>query len=97
MFKIGDKVRIIKYGSLWKIHKSEYEFMCKYFNETPDYSDIYIEDESIIWKDTNKNLIGKEGVIRKVSESQPGFLQYALDGIPEKTAWYNHTQLELII
>lgn len=97
MFKLGDKVRIIKYGSLWKIHKSEYEFMCNYFNEKPDYSDVYLTDDEVLWLDMHKSLVGKEGIITKITEPQPGLLQYAIEGISEKTAWYNHTQLELVL
>ena len=56
---------------------------------------------SLIWDCTGSNptttdisegAIGKEGVVVKISESG----KYAVDGIPEKYAWYNDDQLELI-
>ncbi len=45
--------------------------------------------------DTTPEIVGKEGIIVK-SERTQGIPSYAVDGIPEKYAWYDENQLELI-
>jgi hypothetical protein len=70
--KVGDKVRVINYGSLlW---------------ENDKYGNLTTFDMS-------PELIGKEGVVSKVTKTQ-GVTEYAVDGIPEKHAWYDRDQLE---
>lgn len=44
--------------------------------------------------DMSPELVGQEGIICEVSNTQ-GRLQYAVDGIKGKHAWYNRGQLEL--
>jgi hypothetical protein len=75
-FKVGDKVKVVKYGHIIHHYKSE----------TGNWAA----------EDISPDIVGKEGVVREVSNSQPGWVTYALDGIPEKTAWYNQNQLELV-
>ncbi len=86
-FKKGDKVRIIKYGSLIWMNKKA---------ENPKVSwPIVSEDENRIWYDPMSQLIGKEGIIEERNDRTER-LQYSIRGIPGKHAWYNGDQLELI-
>lgn len=43
--------------------------------------------------DMTPEIIGKEGII---CIANGGYQGYAINGIPEKHAWYNEDQLELI-
>ncbi len=85
--QIGDKVEIVKYGSLmWEnTDVQTYFSACKSFKE-------YSRNGSIIWFDTNPELIGKHGVVVGISPTGG----YKLDGIPKKTAWYDEKQLKII-
>ena len=81
-FGIGDKVRIVNYGSImvettrnapikgWPIIK-----------ETKDWRYVDFQPE----------LVGKIGLIREATQGQ-----YALSGIKGKEAWYDQGQLEMI-
>lgn len=80
-FKIGDKVKVIKYGSLLWRFKSE---------ENMPTARIYREEGNVEWIDINPQIIGKEGIVASVGT------YVAVDGIPEKFAWYDEEQLELI-
>ena len=48
---------------------------------------------NLITFDMNPELIGKEGVVSKVTKTQ-GVTEYAVDGIPQRHAWYDRGQLE---
>ncbi len=93
-FKVGDKVRIVKYGHWFLIHKSEqalyYEagFTSK---QIPD--NIIKETENTYWVDMRPELVGQIGTIRTISITQ-GITSYSLNGIEDKVAWYNADQLE---
>ena len=59
---------------------------------------------SIFWKfdggktfemDSCPNLIGKVGIIVEATKTQ-NINQYSIEGIPEKYAWYNEEQLEMV-
>ena len=85
-FSIGDKVKIVNYGHLlWSKKNNEYQTGMPLFRE----------DGDVNWHDASSHLIGKVGVISEVTETQ-GKHQYAIEGVPEKTAWYSNEQLELV-
>lgn len=92
--KIGDKVRIIEYGSpLWitKQHYKEcYEAGMTGGKERPE--DIIDEDERSYMVDIHPTLVGKKTIITKVTTVQ-GRIQYAT----ELSSWFGPNQLELII
>jgi hypothetical protein len=79
-FKIGDKVRIVNYGSKLKIRKDEYKDLSITFPIIKEEGDFYITDMS-------REKIGKETIITKVSDGQ-----YAT----ELVSWLNDNQLELV-
>lgn len=84
--KVGDVVKIINYGHIiWEHKESPYKLPFPVIHES----------EMTYTKDSNAGIVGKTGTIREVTTSQ-GRPQYAIDGIPEKSAWYNQDQLELI-
>lgn len=81
-FKIGDHVHVVNYGSkIW---------MFKGQPQPKHKMPIISENEEIAWYDMLPEIVGKKGTVREVYHGQ-----YALDGIPEKTAWYNDNQLRL--
>ena len=84
-FEIGDKVKVVNYGHRMWSYKG---------TETKVNWPIISEDENIIWNDMQSEIVGKYGVVDKVTETQ-GITKYSLDGIPQKSAWYNEEQLEL--
>ena len=87
VFSVGDKVRVILYGSLyWQLNKP---------NSDLSGLTIISENEDIVWIDMSPCLVGKEGVIEEVTLTQEAY-SYALNGIKEKHSWYNENQLELI-
>lgn len=45
--------------------------------------------------DMSASAVGKEGLVCEVTNTQ-GVWQYAVEGIPEKHAWYKEDQLEMI-
>lgn len=90
-FKAGDSIRVINYGHLiWESKDPRTmpeEFRLK--------RKAYYETDKIRCIDLNPELVGKEGIISEASISQ-GEWSYAVDGIPEKCAWYDEDQLEMI-
>lgn len=86
-FAIGDKVRIVEYGHLIWENKN--------FDQPKLSFPVYVEDDAMRWLDMSPHLVGQEGIIQKVTITQ-GQPQYAIDGIPQKHAWYDEQQLEMI-
>jgi len=82
--KIGDKVEIVKYGSLmW----SRADMALPVVSREPE----------ITWYDLRSDLVGKIGTITEIKEPQPGYVRYAMaDMSPDKTAWYGAEQLKLV-
>lgn len=121
--KVGDRVRVIKYGHLMYKQKNNYQEESDYFakeqarinNEMceilfgedtvlvdiesvkgksePD--NIYLDGGDMWWIDLHPELVGQEGVIVNVTNTQ-GRLKYALDGVKGKHAWYDRSQLDKI-
>ena len=86
-FEIGDKVKVVNYGHLmWTNKKSGTKVNWPIINE----------DENTIWNDMQSEIVGKYGVVKDVIETQ-GIVQYSLNGIPQKSAWYNEEQLEFSV
>jgi|WetSurSiteA1Bulk_404760.scaffolds.fasta_scaffold16732_4 hypothetical protein len=84
-FKVGDEVRIIKYGSLiWSYEKEMYK-KYKTGDEDPGKP---------IWYDINPELVGQKGIVTKVNKTQGEYF-YILKG-PVKCAWYNEDQLKAV-
>lgn len=87
-FKVGDKVRVVGYGSIhWegkKVHP------VSRFERKP-----YYEDDDFRYIDMQPELVGKVGVVDTVSLTQ-GRYMYAVDGIPGKHAWYSEGQLKAV-
>lgn len=73
-FGIGDKVKVVNYGSQL----------------------ISYRDGSWFVQDMLPEIVGKEGIIDHVSETQKDYIQYSIDGIPRKHAWYVEQQLEMV-
>lgn len=88
-YKIGDKVTIVNYGHLmWintKLMQTDY-----YEKMTALKEDGYFK-----WYDMQPELVGKKGVVNKVTNTQ-NKPKYGLSGIAGKSAWYDEEQLELI-
>lgn len=83
IYGIGDKVKIVNYGSLlWEAKPC-----------TPVFK-VYKETEELYWTDITPELVGKEALIKEVSMTQ-GIPSYALSGV-NKVAWYGEEQLEMI-
>lgn len=61
----------------------------------PEPDNIYKDCGDMWWIDMSPELVGQEGVVSQVTISQ-GRLQYAVDGISGKHAWYDDKQLELV-
>jgi hypothetical protein len=81
-FGIGDKVRIVNYGSI----------LIETTRDAP-VERFPIIKETKYWRyvDYQPELVGKIGLIREASGGQ-----YALSGIKGKEAWYDAGQLEMI-
>lgn len=93
-YGIGDKVKVVNYGHLIWQNKTNQDAERKFheqlgipYKELPVLSD----DGKTQWLDLSPGLVGKEGIIDKISESG----DYALSGL-SKYAWYSENQLELI-
>ena len=82
-YVVGDKVKIVKYGSAIWVKKDTQPKM-----ELP----IISEDEDKIWYDLHPEILGSIGVIDKVNEIQ-GIVRYSIKGIG---SWYNGSQMEMI-
>lgn len=85
-YKIGDKVKIVKYGHLIWEHKNAE--ICLSFP-------VYKEFDNYRILDMKQHLIGQIGIIDTINIVQ-GMPQYALSGINGKHAWYNEKQLKLM-
>ena len=81
-FEVGDKVKVVKYGAL---------IQSKELSTYP----IYYQDKDIIWYDITSKIVGREGIVDKVSCNEE-HCQYGVAGIKEKHAWYSEDQLEKI-
>lgn len=95
--KVGDKVRIIKYGSLMWINKQEWKNMLSAGIVTDEIPKNCIGECVSIeayMVDVYPELVGLEGTIDKIDIVQ-GKSQFALKGV-SKYAWYFKDQLELI-
>ena len=91
-FKLGDKVKVIKYGSLLWYNKLEWKLMLENKLTTSDKpNNILGEDDNFWFCDMQPNLVGQIGIVSKVDNNQ-----YALEGISTKSAWYFGQQLELL-
>jgi hypothetical protein len=55
----------------------------------------HCKDGKTFEMDSCPDLIGKVGIVVKATETQ-NINQYAIEGIPEKYAWYNEEQLEMV-
>ena len=81
-FKVGTKVRIVKYGHLvWENKNVEISM----FKDRKPYK----EDDFGRWYDTNPELIGKTGIITEKS----GNAGYSIDPLG---AWFRGEQLEAV-
>lgn len=89
-YKIGDKVKIVKYGSLIWINRTAIIEMEIY----KDKEDLSKEHPTIKTIDEHPELIEQEGIIDSFQFVQNKY-QYSLKG-PWKHAWYDENQLELI-
>jgi hypothetical protein len=85
-FKVGDKVRIVNYGSAMWLRKKLKETAFRLIRK--DITRGYIYDHQ-------PEIVGKEGIIAQVTMTQ-GIPSYAIDGIRQKYAWYHEGQLELV-
>lgn len=84
-FKIGDQVRVIKYGHpFWENKKAD--------DEPLNFPIIY-EDGDLVVKDMYPEIVGKEGVVYQITLTQ-GKWKYGVTGIRGKSAWYDEQQLE---
>lgn len=92
MYNIGDKVRVVEYGSLFFSFESNF-IIPKRWNIIKQ-SDPSIEPYGVIC-DTSPELVGQEGIVMQKSDVQ-GKYCYALEGIKGKFAWYDERQLELV-
>lgn len=92
-FKVGDRVRVINYGSIAWAHGSMIKTMKENYNI--DYPKpetvIKVFKNGTVMFDQSPHRIGVEDTISEVCEVQ-GKTQYSLT----KSAWYNDDQLELI-
>ncbi len=84
-FKEGDKVIIVKYGSIAWFKKDMLWDSIKILKITKEANPTYIVD-------LHPEYIGEIGIVTKVDVVQ-NTIQYALEG-PNKVAWYNENQLE---
>jgi uncharacterized protein YcfL len=89
-YKIGDKVKIVKYGSLIWINRTASTEMEIY----KDKEDLSKEHPTIKTIDEHPELIEQEGIIDSFQFVQNKY-EYSLKD-PWKHAWYDENQLELI-
>lgn len=87
-FNEGDKVKIVKYGSLLMFNKNDKA------NDFLKQKTVYNENENWITIDMNPELVGQEGIVESFTLVQ-GKYEYTLKG-PWKCAWYSENQLESI-
>lgn len=84
-FNKGDKVKIIKYGSIIWINKK---------SPKPNNAVIIYENEDFWHIDIMPEIVGQIGIVTDVVNRQ-NKVTYAING-PNKHAWYHEEQLELI-
>ena len=95
MFEVGNKVEIVKYGSLIWTSKSNWKLMLENgYTKLEKPNNLLGEDEHVYMYDMSPKLVGQQGIIIEAKRTQ-GKPQYAIKG-PRKHAWYNHDQLKLI-
>lgn len=85
-FNTGDRVRIIKYGSLFWENKT--------VGQPSTNLPVVGETETVFFKDMNPELVGQIGIVEKFTITQ-GNVKYALQGL-SKHAWYDEGQLEIV-
>lgn len=109
-FKPGDKVKIVKYGSLYWESKEERRKMFEAgYITIPIPQNIVSENESHYWLDMNPEIVGQIGTIQGCYGDLYGYAsdtdydenlrrsrQYSITGIRGKSSWYNEDQLELV-
>ena len=85
-YKVGDRVKIINYGStIWEPKNVEEKLSFPVIEETEHFRIL----------DMSPDLVGKEGVVDIVTITQ-GEPKYAIDGL-RKHAWYDEEQMELVL
>jgi hypothetical protein len=82
ILKVGDTVEVINYGHSVYLNK-ELVIFHPILSERGDFFEV----------DINPEVVGKHGVITKISSSN----KYSLDGIPQKSSWYNRNQLKQLL
>lgn len=84
-FKIGDKVTVVNYGNAIWFNTS--------VEQVGDINGLSLlkKEGNIEWRDINKEVIGKSGVVDKVNISQ-GKTLYSIHGVG---SWYSEKQLTL--
>lgn len=87
-YKIGDRVKIIKFGHPFWVTKEELKVF-------PTSRPPLYEDETRSWFDMSPEIVGKKGVVSKVTVTQ-GVPKYTIEGIKGKHAWYTENQMEKI-
>jgi len=97
-FVIGDKVKVVNYGSLMWVNKKSRDY--EVFWKDTSYP-VLNEKEGLITLDWKPELVGMVGIVRTVSASKDieGNIinfSYSLSGIKEKAAWYDEIQLEMV-
>jgi hypothetical protein len=86
-FKVGDKVKIVKYGGIIFMNKQD-----PYIQANAPYKNIIEETIGSIIVDPCPEMVGKVGIVDKVNGDR-----YSLTCIEGKLAWYNEEQLELVM
>lgn len=89
-YNIGDKVRIVNYGS---IVYAAGNLIPKLQGRWPSLGHPEGLPAHAMF-DISPDLVGQEGIVAKAVLTQ-GIPGYALEG-PSKHAWYNEDQLELV-
>lgn len=90
LYGMGDRVRVVKFGSLVFLRKSENPLDCM-FQDSP----IIYDNGTTCWIDISPYLVGQEGIIDGLSDVQ-GIYKYSISGIKQKHAWYTEEQLEIV-
>lgn len=92
--KVGDKVKIVKYGSLMWIHTEEWARMRKHDPSLPDEPRNLISKGGTFFTiDKAPQLVGTEDMVKEIKPNDGNMrTRYAL----EKTAWFCREQLQKI-
>jgi len=85
-YKIGDRVKIVNYGSLIWCDKD-------FLLEKSSFP-LIKEDGNIQFFDIAPSLVGQVGVVDSVKITQ-GIPSYSIDDIRGKHAWYDEGQMEI--